>query len=216
MTCSPKPPRTNEEVSLLPYRRRGTWRTGRPITDPPKPPRFRYATLFLTPEDEAALHAAIVEAHPGTVLLEPTASLAVKARREHARTADAGPKVLLWDPVVQPVLRNPVNGRVVKWQRGSCTEDGVLDAGMWTVAMRDSTTPEMQTFINDLWRAMLRFTSNYLVRWVEGTGVEQRMPSYRIGPDALKAATEGRITLDSGGFGPLHPPSQDKARGAAL
>ncbi|MEU0880785.1 hypothetical protein ABZ345_19450 [Lentzea sp. NPDC005914] len=208
----------------------GTWRTGRPITGDDPKRKASTATILLLPEDEAALQAAIVTAYPGVRLIDayaPWPGMTTSKPPVRASVLDIERRAPLWDPEIHPRLpqprfsglavRSPQAGRVVQWRRSRCLDDGVLTSGMFLAVTWDGMDPRMVTLMSVVWRALLRATSNYLVRWIEGTGQEQISPSYRVGHHALAAAREGRICLnDSDPKWRLHPPSQEKARGAVI
>lgn len=208
----------------------GTWRTGRPITGDRPKRKASSATVLLLPEDEVAVQAAILEACPGVRIIDaeapwPGATTSKPPVRDSV--LDVERRALLWDPEIHPRLpqprfsglavRSPQAGRVVQWRRSRCSDDDVLASGMFLAVVWEGMDPRMLTVTSSVWRAVLEHTSNHLVRWIEGTGQEQLSPSYRVGHHALAAAREGRICLgDSDPKWRLHPPSQDKARGAVI
>lgn len=205
----------------------GTRRTGRPITAADRPRReVRLASLVLLPEDEVALQAALAEVRPGLRFVDGTAPWPPRTEPPvRGSVLEIDTLVTLWDSEALPQLprlrrgdtplKGMQAGKVVQWTRGSQSADDVLTAGWWAAVLKDGQDPQHVAFIDAMWRAMLRFTTNYLVRWVEGTGQEQRMPSFHIGPHALAAAREGRVALLTK-VGRLYPPSQDEARGAVF
>jgi hypothetical protein len=178
------------------------------------------ATVLLLPEDELALQAAVTAEYPGLRIVDAAAPwpLVRDSVLDVERTA------LLWVPEIQPRLpkprftgyatRAPQAGRVVTWRRSLCSDGDVLTSGMVSAVVWHGMDPGMVRFMSTVWRALVRATSDHLVRWIEDTGQEQRMPSFHIGHHALAAARDGRIGLHTS-VGPLYPPSQDKARGAA-
>ncbi|GAB2874407.1 hypothetical protein [Lentzea nigeriaca] len=181
--------------------------------------------LLLLPEDELALQAAIVAEQPTVRLVDERAPWpAMTTSRPPARDSvlDIERSVLIWDPSIHPRLprprftrparRSPLAGRVVRLDRGTYV-DGVLTASVISAVLWDGMKPEMVSLFSTVWRAVLQGTSGYLVRWVEGTGQEQRIFGMRIGHHALAAAREGRISLGDERMR-LYPPSQEKARGA--
>lgn len=208
----------------------GTRRTGRPITGVDRKRKDRLATVLLLPEDEVALQAAIVAANPDTRIIDATAPWpAMTTNRPPVRDSvlDVERTALLWVPQIQPRLpqprftgyaaRAPQAGRVVVWRRSLRSEDGVLAPGLFSAVVWDGMDPRMVAFMSLVWRALVRATSDHLVRWIDGTGQEQRMSSYHVGHHALVAARKGEICLnDTNEKWRLYPPSQDKARGAVL
>ncbi|KJK49385.1 hypothetical protein UK23_13865 [Lentzea aerocolonigenes] len=193
-----------------------------------KPKRSdRMATVLLLPQDEAALQAAIVAAWPSTRIIDGRAPWpAQTTSRPPVRDSvlDVERNAFLWDPEIHPRLptprftgyarRAPQAGRVVEWRRSLCT-DGVLASGMISAVVWDDMDPRMIAFISAVWRAVVEHTSNNLVRWIEGTGQEQLMRASRVGHHALAAARAGEICLGTTEEKwRLHPPSQEKARGA--
>lgn len=203
----------------------GTWRTGRPITGVDWPRRrTRAANLLLLPEDEVALQAALTEERAGLKIVDGTAPWPAKTEPPvRDSVLEVGTLATLWDPEVLPALprlrrgdtpnKGMQAGKVVQWKRGGLSADDVLGPGMWTAVLKDGQDPALVAFIDSMWRVLLRFTTDYLVRWIPSTGVEQRAWGFHTGPHAFAAARNGEITLESG-FGRLYPPSQDKARGA--
>ncbi|MET9630156.1 hypothetical protein ABZX92_22075 [Lentzea sp. NPDC006480] len=199
-------------------------------TPNPKPKRkAQSATILLLPEDEAALQAAIFEACPGVRIIDAHGEWRGQTTSKppvRDSVLDVSQRALLWDPAIHPRLpqprfsglavRSPQAGKVVQWRRSLCT-DGVLASGMFLAVVWPDMDPRMIALTSSIWRAVLRHTSNYLVRWIEGTGQEQISPSHRVGHHALAAARDGELCLND--LDPkwrLHPPSQDRARGAVI
>jgi hypothetical protein len=188
------------------------------------------ATILLLPEDEVALQAAILAACPGVRIIDAHGHWpGMTTSRPPVRDSvlEVGQRALLWDPEIHPRLpqprfsgssaRSPQAGRVIQWRRSLCSDDAVLHSGLFVAVLWHDMDPRMITLTSSVWRAVLRHTSNYLVRWIEGTGQEQISPSYRVGHHALAAARDGSICLnDTDEKWRLYPPSQDKARGAVL
>lgn len=207
----------------------GTWRTGRPITGASQRRKDRLVTVLLLPEDEVALQAAVTAECPDVRIIDATAPWpAMTTNRPPMRDSvlDVERTALLWIPEIQPRLpqprftgrasRAPQAGRVVTWRR-SLLSEGVLAPGMFSAVVWNGMDPRMVAFMSAVWRVLVRATSDHLVRWIDGTGQEQRMPSFHVGHHALAAAREGRLCLnDTAEKWRLYPPSQDKARGAAL
>lgn len=203
----------------------GTWRTGRPITAGEPKRRVLMKVLMLLPEDEVALQAAVLAEHPGVRIVDQRAPWpAMTTCRPPVRDSvlDVEHTALLWNPEIHPRLpqprltapprRSPHAGRVVAWRRGTCT-DGVLASTTISAVVWDGMKPEMVALLSTVWRAVLHGTTRHVVRWVEGTGQEQRAWGIRVGYHALAAAREGRISLDEGKMR-VYPPSLEKARGA--
>ncbi|MEV6243242.1 hypothetical protein [Lentzea sp. NPDC051838] len=195
-----------------------------------KPKRSdRLAPVLLLPEDETAILSAIVAAWPSAQLIDAHAPWRAQTTNRPpvcSSVLEVERTAFLWDPEIHPRLpaprftgyaaRSPQAGRVVVWKR-SLRADGVLASGLISVVVWDDMDPRMVAFISAVWREFVAHTSNYLVRWLEGTGQEQVSPGYRVGHHALAAARDGGLCLNS--IDPkwrLYPPSQDKARGAVL
>jgi len=181
--------------------------------------------LLLLPEDELAVQAAIVAEHPSVRLVDarsPWPAMTTSRPPVRDSVLDIERSVLIWDPSIHPRLprprftglarRSPLAGRVVWLDRGTYV-DCVLTASGISAVLWDGMKPEMVSLFSTVWRAVLQGTSRYLVRWVEGTGQEQRIFGWRVGHPALAAASEGRISLGDESLR-VYPPSQEKARGA--
>ncbi|MEU0882779.1 hypothetical protein ABZ345_29575 [Lentzea sp. NPDC005914] len=178
--------------------------------------RSKQSPVFLLQEDEIALQAALVEAHPHVRILDdsgpwPVASTTPPVR---ASVVDAGSIAGVWPADLVPEFPVEVRsngtvwgagtgrGSAVQWLRSRVKSDGVLSSGRLATML----VPETEDFVKSVFRILFRLTTNDLVREDRSTGSPVRMPAYRVGPHALSEARAGRLALTDSAL-VLHPPA---------
>lgn len=174
--------------------------------------RTRQSPVLLLPEDELALQAAIVAAHPTVRILDesgpwPDAS----TPPVRASVLEAGSIAGIWPVDLVPALPTEVRsngtvwgtgtgtGSAIQWLRSRVKSDGVLSAGRLATAL----DPATEDFVKSVFRILFKLTSNELVRRAAANS-PVRMPAYRVGPHALSEARAGRLMLVDSAL-VLHP-----------
>lgn len=176
--------------------------------------RTKQSPVLLLPEDELALQAAIVAAHPAARILDesgpwPDAS----TPPVRASVLETGSIAGIWPSDLVAELPTEVRsngtfwgtgtgtGPAIQWLRSRVKSDGVLSAGRLATAL----DPATEDFVKSVFRILFKLTSNELLRH-QPTGEFARMPAYRVGPHALVEAREGRLTLTDRAL-VLYPPA---------
>ncbi|MGI5236691.1 hypothetical protein [Dactylosporangium sp. CA-139066] len=94
------------------------------------------------------------------------------------------------------VVDGPAVGPVIQWLRCRLDDSGVLHAGRWAA----SFNTDMTRFVADMWRIVVKKTTNALVRAGSIDGPVCRNAAERrfhVGQHAMALATSGVITLAS-------------------
>lgn len=176
--------------------------------------RSKQSPVFLLPEDEIALQAAIVAKHPHVRILDDSGPWPdANTPPVRASVTETGTIAGIWPSDLSPDFPTEVrsNGTVwgtgtgtgpaIQWLRSRVKSEGVLSAGRLATML----DPGTEAFVRSVFRILFRVTSNDLVRHHKPTGEHVRMPSYRIGPHAMEEARAGRLTLMDAAL-VLHPP----------
>jgi hypothetical protein len=164
--------------------------------------RPRVTELFLLPEDEQAIHDAILRDVPGAVVIDSLWG-SVNTPPVRDRIADAGWRIGIWNRAARPMLsgrvrtdgrvETPYSDYIVEWQR-SLAGAGVLEQGRWFTSLTVSDVAERADFVRAVWRVLNRMTTNRLRR---ASAPDPQTPerSFRVGPAAFLAAQQGRLVL---------------------
>ncbi|GAA1852161.1 hypothetical protein GCM10009751_05940 [Myceligenerans crystallogenes] len=166
--------------------------------------RKKHKHIFLAPEDEAGLEAAIYDAWPGVRLID-TATHYGKIVPEINAPLD-GKVAGIWNPDIFPTLavRTREDGSswtddphsLILW--GGCrpkSTDGIR-VGWWsTFPSLGSAQAEVdfRIFVDSCWRIMMRLTHGGVVAHTK-SGIKE-LGRYRIGEVARERALAGELAL---------------------
>lgn len=171
----------------------------------------KQALILLTRDDEFELAQAITAQVPEVKFLDFDGWRVADRPPVCKSILDCGSIVSIWNPLVVPILPvglrgdgkvlGPQIGPVIQWLR--CSESGSreLRSGRLAASYDESTPRQMITFIEQVWKVLLRVTTNKLQRVQERAGEVKTVGSerrFRLGSNAKSLASRGSLTLLSG------------------
>lgn len=165
--------------------------------------RTKQSPVLLLPEDELALQAAIVAAHPHVRIYDESGPWPDGEPAVREKVTETGRVAGIWPTDLFPELPREVRsdgttwgkaaglGPAIQWWRSRVDSDGALQTGRLAARI----VPGTEDFVKSVFRILFRVTTKDLVRVHGPTGERVRMPTYRVGPHALAEARAGRIAL---------------------
>jgi hypothetical protein len=171
--------------------------------------RTKSVELLLTVEDELEVERALLDAYPSVVFVDQLAWVDPNSPPARSSIAECSDDVTIWNTAIHPtiagsrrdngVVDGPEVGPVIQWLRCWLDSSGVLQAGRWAASFNTDNT-DMTRFVAEIWRIVLKKTTNKLVRAGAIDGPVYRNVAERhfhVGQHAMALATSGVITLAS-------------------
>lgn len=165
--------------------------------------RERDVQLFLLPEDELAIAAAILREYPDVAFLDETQWVDPEIPPSRGSIIECGRIAGIWNRSVYPKIRGRrrVNGRVdgpeqeiVQWVRSRLGSPDVLHSGRWAYSFPEAVDPAMVAFVDRIWRILFKATTNRMRR---ASAVDPNTPErgYRVGASAFMHSAAGDLVL---------------------